>query len=284
MENFIISTDIGKDVDDAVAITYAIAAGVPIKAIITTSYDPIESAIICENILKNLKKLYPDVSNIELYYGSNKPLTMGLNDPLIYKGGFSEGAFSIECYHPVRHKFKECSIIAIGPLTNIPTVLENSEIKSIYFMAQALEEGKKLLPDTKAYNLRCDPKAAEDTFKSLDKVGSVFIGKDIAYKVPLKKQDFEDIAATRHPVGVFIKEHALMSHEKFKTKMPEIYNRIYKGTDNISYCYDPLTVLAITNPDLFTFKDFNGHKIATDIKAKEAKDILIGTIVKGLSS
>jgi hypothetical protein len=96
------------------------------------------------------------------------------------------------------------------------------------------------------------------------------------------KEDFNKIAKTKHPAGIFLKDHALTSIDFFKNNVPELYDKIYKGTNKIAYCYDPLCMLAVTHPELFTWEKFGHHRIAVDIEAEKAKDILVTTIVEGL--
>ena len=278
----ILITDIGKDLDDAIALTYAIIEGIPLKAIIATSKDAEESAKICKNIIDAMSNKFPKAKEIKVYAGSTNPLKKrGESHSNTYKGDFSKGPFKTEKFDPL--KIEKDDIVSIGGLTDLLGLLENNRVKRVMFMGQALKDRTILAPDMKASNFRYDPFASEATFQFQDKIPFGFIGKDLAYKVPLTKTDLNEIGEIDHPVARFLKEHAFISFDFFKNNVPELYERIYKGTDNLSYCYDPLTMLAIKHPELFTFEKFNKHRIGVGIKAKEALDTLLSTLKEGLS-
>lgn len=269
-------TDIGKDIDDSVALTYALLAGVPIKTIITTSKDSIKAANICHNISKAL-----NAPGVKIYAGSTEPLKKkGISHGCTYTGKYTESDEQTEKFEPL--KVPADDIIAICPLTDVAKLLEHQRAKRIMFMGQANKEGLALVPDMEAYNFRCDPFASEIVFQYQEDVPFGFITKALAYRVPFTKTDFQQFADTGHPVGKFLQEHALETFEHFKEQVPELYERVYQGTDNISYCYDPLTVLAITNPDLFIFEKFEKHRIGVSIEAEKAKSKLMQTILAGL--
>ena len=274
-------TDIGKDVDDAVALTYAIIAGIPIKTIITTSKDAVDAGKICKNILDNLSDRYPRVKRIKIYAGSTEPLRRGVTHGCTYTGSFRRGDFSIEKFEPM--KVDKDDAIVICPLTDVARLMENGRIKRAIFMGQARKDGGALKANLDAYNFKCDPFASEVVFQFQNTVPFAFVGKTLAYRVPLRIPDFEMLAATGHPVGEFLANHAFETFDHFKTNVPEIYERVYKGTDNISYCYDPLTVLALKHPEIFIFEPFGDHRIAVDIFPDKAKSILLETLKKGLS-
>lgn len=274
-------TDIGKDVDDSVALIYAIIAGIPLKTIIVTSKSSVDSAKICHNIIDSLSDKYPLARNIKVYSGSTEPLKKGISHGNTYTGNFIRGDFPTKKFDPL--KTVRSDAIAICPLTDLAKLMEHDKVKRVMFMGQARKEGlSSLKADLQAYNFRCDPFASEIVFQFQDKVPFGFITKVLAYRVPFLKSDFESFAQTGHPIGKFLKDHAFESFEHFKRNVPELYERIYKGTDNISYCYDPLTVLAIKHPSLFIFEKFEKHRIGVDIDAEKAKSILMETIIKGL--
>lgn len=277
----ILITDIGKDIDDAVALTYAIISKIPIKCIITTSKDAIESAKICKNILNNLADQFPVSKNINIYSGSTEPLKKhGINHSNTYKGPFSKGDFDFDKFDPL--KIKKDDAISIAGLTDLSKLMENKRIKRVMFMGQARKDRESLLPDMDAYNFKCDPFASEVVFQFQESVPFGFIGKNLAYRVPFTRDDFIAFEETGHPVGKFLKDHAFKTFEFFKNNVPELYERVYRGTNNISYCYDPLTVLAIKHPELFLFEKFGKHRIGVDIQADKAKENLMKTIIKGL--
>lgn len=273
-------TDIGKDTDDAVALTYAIVAGVPIKTIITTSKNADNGAAICQNILDALADHYPAAGKIKVVSGSTKPIRGGEIHANTYWGPFSKYDKAFDKCDALRVPIDD--VLAVCPLTDLVPLMEANRVNRVMFMGQAKKDGQTLQPDMEAYNFRCDPFASEAVFQFQDRTPFGFIGKTLAYRVPFTKGDFDAFEKTGHPVGAFLKDHAHTTFDVFKNNVPELYERVYKGTDNISYCYDPLTVLAVKHPNLFTFEKFGHHRIGADIDAEKAKETLVGSIVKGL--
>lgn len=278
----ILITDIGKDIDDAVALIYSIIAGVPIKTVVTTTKDAFEAARICQNILNHLSDRYPAAKEVRVYTGSTKPLKHGITHDNIYKGDFSKGPLSLEKLDFL--KAEPDDAIVIGPLTDLAKLMEHDKINRAIFMGQARKDHTELVPDMEAYNMRCDPFASEACFQFQEKVPFAFVGKTLAYRVPFTHSHFDRFEKTGHPVGKFLKEHSVASFDFFKTNVPDLYERIYKGTDNISYCYDPLTMVAVRHPHYFVFEKFGRHRFAADIEADAVKDHIVTTIEKGLTS
>jgi len=276
----ILLTDIGRDVDDAVALTYAIISGVPLKYIVTTSKDAVESANICQNIINILSEKYPSAKKIKVLSGSTKSRKDGKIPGNFYKGKLSKGNFSFDNFDKLH--IKKSDAIVIGPHTDLLSLIENNMIKRVLFMGQAKKDGTSLDPDMEAYNFRCDPFASEAVFQFQEIVPFAFVGKNLAYKVPLTKEDFHRIADSGNPIGEFIRDHALESFELFKKENYEKYEKLYGGTNYIFYCYDPLTIMAVTNPELFIFEEFGKHRIGVALDGEKAKEKLISTISRGL--
>lgn len=268
----IIFTDIGKDTDDALAITYAAAKGLDISEVVITSGQPGMSAAIARNLLNGL-----GLEKVPVTIGSNKSIKKEKFHNNIYKGDFCKSDSKFEKFDP--DKLSPGTAVMIGPMTDALKALEKGKIKDAFIMAQTKDKDK---PDDKAYNFRCDMDASEDLFSKRGKISFNIVGKEQAYKVPLKKPDFDKLANTKHPVGVFLKDHAEQSFEHFKKSLPDVYERAYKGTDNMAYCYDPLTIAVIVNPSLVSYSDEKGIKMADSIKGSEAKKEILETILKFL--
>ena len=271
----ILITDIGKDPDDAFALTYALLSGLPIQTVITTCKDSGFSANIARNLIDMLGK------NCSVVTGSSDPLPGGLNRSNIYHGKLEQSKAIIK--HLNVESLLPDFVVCIGPLTDLKRLLEAGKVTKVLFMGQANAENGNVTADLNSYNFKCDPQATEDCFKFRDTVRFAFIGKQLAYQVPLYQDDIAAIGNMKHPVAKFLAEHARMSHEAFKTRMPEIFNRIYKGTNVMSYCYDPLTMVALTNPGLFTFESIGQHRVGAGIDAAAVKRTLMETLARGLS-
>jgi len=278
----ILITDIGKDPDDAFALTYAVIMGLPISDVIITTKESAASAHICWNILNNLSDRYPTAKNIKIHAGSIKPVKGDSS----FRDNYYHGIFSE--LGPVPNKFEALKIqlgdcVIIGPLTDFLELLKNNRARRAVFMAQCRKDHNEILPDMESYNLRCDPFATEAAFQFQDRIPYAFIGKNLAYQVPFTTQDIDALEALSHPVARFLADHAYQSFEAFKARMPDLFEKKYKNTNNMSYCYDPLTILAITNPDLFIFEKFGRHRIGVSINAARAKETLFSALMNGLN-
>lgn len=260
----IIFTDIGKDTDDSMALTYAVAKGIKIAEVVITASQPKESAAIARNLLDTL-----GAEDVAVTVGSNKAQNGQQFHDNIYKGSFSDSDTKFEEFSP--DKEGSALVAIIGPATDAARL--KGDIKKSYIMAQVTDDGE---PDEKAYNFKCDMDAAKEY---LNKKSSIhLVGKEQAYKVPLKKADFEKLARTGHPAGSFLLDHAMQSFEHFKNSLPEVFERAYKGTDNISYCYDPLTIAAIAIPSLLKYAKRGHVNMAVKIDGQKAKDEIFNTI------
>lgn len=280
----ILITDIGKDPDDAIALVYAILAGVPITDVVVTTKETVKSCNIVHHILEGLADRYPQARYIQVFAGSTAPVKKHAKPfhTNIYQGSFCDTGPIPEKFEPLKIEDPD-DVVAIGPLTDLMHLLERDRVKRVIFMGQPKKDHDLLAADLDSYNFRCDPFASEAVFQFQDRVPYAFIGKQLAYKVPLTTQDIDRIAAVKHPVAEFLVDHVYQSFEEFKKRMPEVWESKYKGTDNLSYCYDPLTMLAVKEPGLFTFEKFGLHRIGANIEAKRAKGILLGALSRGLS-
>lgn len=274
----ILFTDIGKDPDDAFALTYAICSGIPIQAVVTTCRDCEASARIAQNLIAGL--LGPG-KGPQVLVGSSEPLPGGLNHTNIYHGSMETPGAPLRSFDPMTIAPDEA--VCIGPLTDLKRLMEAGKVTKALFMGQANVENGVVSADPSSYNFKCDPQATEACFRFKDSIPFGFIGKQLAYQVPFYLEDIEAIGGIQHPVAKFLADHARKSHEEFKTRMPEIFDRIYKGTNVMSYCYDPLTMVALTNPSLFTFESVGQHRVGTSIDAPAVKRTLLETLTRGLS-
>lgn len=274
-------TDIGKDIDDAVSLVYSIISGIPLKSVVVTTKDIVPAAKICQNIIDHLSDRYPAAKDIKVYLGSKEPLKKGISHDNIYKGKFSKGDMQFDKLDA--SKISPGDAIVIGPLTDLARLMRNGKINRAIFMGQAKKDHTELIADLEAYNMRCDPFASEICFQYQDRIPLAFVGKTLAYRVPFTHTHFDRLKATGHPVGEFLKDHSTTFFDFFKSNVPDLYERIYKGTDNISYCYDPLTTVAVKHPSYFIFEKFGHHRFAVDVEADKVQEHIVSTIEKGLS-
>jgi inosine-uridine nucleoside N-ribohydrolase len=184
----IIDTDIGTDIDDTLAICYAIGKGVDINLISTVHGISEFRAKIARMIVDSFdgKGFSSIVSkSVPVVYGENAPLKQRqifvsgiegkclsdvditkLNSLKIEGGAYLKIADSINTNYALG---KKTNIIAIGPLTNIAKVFLNNpgietKIDNIYMMGNVIITPDNYYLNYRAHNFKVDPEAADIVF------------------------------------------------------------------------------------------------------------------------
>ena len=172
-----IDTDIGDDIDDALAIRYALAAGCEITGISTVFRNAKRRAQITKALIRTCGK-----AEIPVYAGTDSPLVAYI--PVFEEDAAQSGDFvpcqylsgmEQECYEAghgvdalldaVRAQPGEITLVPIGPLTNIALAIRKEpetmrQLKGITLMGGCFA---KKFPE---WNIRCDPEAARIVFTS----------------------------------------------------------------------------------------------------------------------
>lgn len=284
----LVYTDDGRDVDDIEAITYLQGStNSYIAGIVTTHMMPDRRAMIARAIMNSFNE--PD---IPIGVGSIFPL--GKEDDLLVKylrehtieNRTYEGEGMIECFpdsiglmHELIDRYgSKLSIAVLAPMTDLAKAVQQdrnnfSKVGRLYIQGQAKVEGKKLVPDESAYNLKEDMEAASIVFSLQDKVAMTFLGKYAAYQTPLLREDFYTFERTGHPVGKYLRIHAEKGLECFVKRAPDVFKKVFgipadedayeafKKLDKLSNPYDALTVMALAKPGLFSGVKIGKHKL-----------------------
>lgn len=123
-------------------------------------------------------------------------------------------------------------------------------IKRIYFQGQVYFKNKKICADMQSYNFTQDPEAIQHILHY--KIPMTFVGKYIAYEVPITKDYFTLLAKKNPSVGTLLYQRAQEWKKKFKKLNPEIFEKLYGKDSNImSYPYDLITAIAINKEKMF---------------------------------
>src|SRR5699024_7544534 len=195
----IIDTDIGSDIDDAMALALAIKSfEIEIKGI-TTVYGDVD---LRARLAKKLLDL-GDCPNIGVYAGIEKPL---LRERDVWMAGhegdgvLDEGEIiSYESQHAVDFIIDtimnapgEVTLILIGPLTNIATAIIREpriadNVKEIILMGGVtrLSKDSLHLPITE-HNIHSDPEAASVVFNSSAAI--TMVGVDVTHQVTIGRE------------------------------------------------------------------------------------------------
>lgn len=212
MVKVILDTDIGTDVDDAMALALAVKSPeIDIEGV-TTVYGDVQ---LRARLAKKLLTLGGD-SDTPVYAGIEKPLLH--NREIFWPGHEGEGVLTdnddltIASQHAVdfiintvMHHPGEVTLVPIGPLTNIasaiirePEIVEN--VKEIVLMGGVTRLGDNgaELPFIE-HNIKCDPEAASLVFSSGAPI--TMVGLDVTMKVSITKNDKDQLRASGKPLN-----------------------------------------------------------------------------------
>jgi purine nucleosidase len=147
----------------------------------------------------------------------------------------------------VRANPGEISIVAIGPLTNVATVLKSDPtiaplIKSIVIMGGSLSGGN--ITPAAEFNFYVDPEAARIVFDS--GIPLTMVGLDVTRKVIIREEQVRALEAAQTPV----------SQAAGKILRANLDRLNKAGNANGFAMHDPLTVAQLVDPSVVTLKDF----------------------------
>jgi inosine-uridine nucleoside N-ribohydrolase len=147
----------------------------------------------------------------------------------------------------VRSNPGEITIAAVGPLTNIATVLKSDPgiaklIKSFALMGGSLSGGN--ITPAAEFNFYVDPEAARVVFDS--GVPILMVGLDVTRKVLLRESHVRTLEAAQTPVS-----------QAAAKIMRATLGRIAKTNDEtVVAMHDPLTIASLIDPSVITLRDY----------------------------
>ena len=255
-QKIIIDTDPG--VDDAMAI-YLAFADPRLEVLGLTS---VFGNVWVEQATRNALYLaetahYP----CDVAAGADKPLVITPNDPSHFVHG-EEGFGDLPAQHPakaadprpahiylsetIRAHSGEVILCPVGPLTNIANLLAYdpdivNHVQKVVIMGGAGFVAGNVTPFAEA-NIWNDPHAADIVFAANWRVE--MIGLDVTTQVACPPEDFAWLAKQAPDLGGFIHDAAIF------------YTRFYHSVigRNVCLMHDPSAIIAITNPEFFTFE------------------------------
>jgi inosine-uridine nucleoside N-ribohydrolase len=149
--------------------------------------------------------------------------------------------------HIVRANPGEITIAAVGPLTNIATVLKSDPgiakmIKSFALMGGSLSGGN--ITPAAEFNFYVDPEAARVVFDS--GVPIAMVGLDVTHKVLLRESHVRTLEAAQNPVS-----------QAAGKIMRATLGRIAKTNDEtVVAMHDPLAIASLIDPTVVTLRDY----------------------------
>jgi purine nucleosidase len=213
MNRIIIDTDIGSDIDDAIAVALAMRSPEIVIEGVTTVYGDVD---LRARIVKKMLQ-YGKREDVRVYAGINKPL---LHNREIWMSGHEgegilaeEDKLEYESQHAVDFIIDtvmknpgEITLIPIGPLTNIaasiirePQVAKN--VKEIILMGGVTRLGDNGIDmRTVEHNIVCDPEAASLVFNSIAPI--VMVGLDVTMNVIITEVERQRLHETGDPLNM----------------------------------------------------------------------------------
>jgi inosine-uridine nucleoside N-ribohydrolase len=147
----------------------------------------------------------------------------------------------------VRANPGEITIVAVGPLTNIGTLLRSDPeiatmIPQVVIMGGSLSGGN--ITPAAEFNLYVDPEAARIVFDS--GIPLTMVGLDVTEKVLLREEHVAILERAQNPVS-----------QAAGKIMRATMNRTHRGIDpTVIAMHDPLTVASLIDPQLLKFQDY----------------------------
>ncbi|MBI4095406.1 MAG: nucleoside hydrolase [DPANN group archaeon] len=250
MKKVWIDTDIGTDVDDLLALIYALKnPELKVMGASTVIGDSEKRAKIAAETANLLGKA------IEAAPGANLPM---LSDGKNYWCGYEGDGMDLQ-KTKIGRPATAClqnivtdpsyTIACIAPMTNIATAANLSGsliLAELYIMGQA-----------GSHNFRVD-KPASDIVKYCS-TGKTLVTTDVAKKVYLTKEEMFGLKTGNAELDKAIYTNAgnWLKHSPYKDRF---------------YLYDPLTVAAVARPDLLKFENISGIRTSVSVKADKFKE------------
>lgn len=257
-EKIIIDTDIGSDVDDAIAIAYGVATNLEIILITTVHGDAQLRAKIAKKLTMQLGVDIPTAAGVSkpikqkyLYLTGregkdyvNEEETLAINENGI--DALIETIYT--------HK-NNVSIAALGPLTNIALAIEKDPkiityVNHIYMMGNALLRQDEYILNYRCHNFKVDPEAVDIVFASA--IPKTIITTEIGKRQGLTREQLHLLAESTQPALQYLGKSAkdwldFIEHEK-------------------AYLYDPLVIQHCIDPTLTTKRYYGKDAVTIDVK------------------
>ena len=228
IKKILLDTDIGDEIDDAMALYFAMSDGIEIVGITTVYKNTDERARISKRLLKLFGRGY---ENVPVFAGHGTPVAEGeqeyphtchyhealSSDEYAPDGGKDDAIdFIIDC---CERYGEELAVVAIGPFTNIARAIEKNRA-AIGKAGKVVIMGGAYYRQYADWNVMCDVEAAEIMFKGLDNLECV--GADVTHQTVLEREEHEamlyckkDAAAVE--IGELIKLWSVVNPDRYPT-------------------------------------------------------------------
>ena len=248
--------DCDPGIDDSLAIMMALSSD---------ELDVVGITIVCGNSpvemgFENAKKVLKHMNRLDVpvFMGANKPLKKDYVNALDTHGedGLGESFLdSVEGYEQQEDavsflsrtlRQEKCSVIAIGPMTNLAHLIEKDEqafngIDTLVSMGGSYKSHGNCSPVAE-YNYWEDPEAASIVYQHMKKIGKMIhmIGLDVTRKIVLTPELLDYFEELDFKQGDFVR------------KITKFYFKFHLEWEHLVGCVinDPLAVAYFLNPSI----------------------------------
>ncbi|HHY24155.1 MAG TPA: nucleoside hydrolase [Clostridiaceae bacterium] len=240
-KKIIIDTDIGDDIDDALAVAFALnSPELELIGITTVFRNTDARAKIAANLLQLAKR------DVPVYAGCRQPILNREDDlqiPCQYSKDMDEFTYNKEIHavdyiiNTVMESDGDITLVPIGPLTNIGmAILKCPELKTK--LKGIVLMGGCFYFHHNEWNIYCDPEAAKIVFESGIPIKA--IGLDVTLKCRLSENDLDIIDKSESPVTKFLSQ---------------LIRRWRDTSKSLPILHDPLAVCSVFNDNILEMQN-----------------------------
>lgn len=253
MHTIILDTDIGSDVDDALALATVLGSeSVNLLGITTVYGDTKLRTRIAHHLCHIANRSTPVFAGVETPLSGRQVWSTGSEG----KAFSNLNRYALEdktavefLVEAVNQNPGEIEVIAIGPLSNIATAIVQAtdfakNVKQLWIM------GGDFTKEKIEHNFKCDIAAAKIVLES--EISITILDLPSSQKTIIKKNEIEQIKSSGK-LGPIL--------------YTEILNWIQPRNQDWTIPHDPIAVIAMLEPELFSFSDKGSVQIGEDGKS-----------------
>lgn len=247
-DKILIDTDIGDEIDDALALYLAMRLGMDIVGVTTVFKNTRERARIAKRLLKLFGNGYGEVP---VYAGEQVPIAekeTELNHTCHYSEELDkqdyapngEGNDTLDFMIDCCKKYgKRLTLVAIGPLTNIARVIQR-EPNVLDRIDKVVIMGGAYFKQYADWNVMCDVEAARLVFEQVKTLECV--GADVTHRLLLNTVDLQKLMSLSGKSGAdgYVGKLMTLWQKENPTRLPALH--------------DPLAVYYAAFPDICSMK------------------------------
>jgi purine nucleosidase len=246
-QKILIDTDIGDDIDDALALALALRSPeIELLGVTTVFGATLRRAQLAAHLLGIVGRedvpVAPGIAQpLQLHHRpSGVPQAAVLDERAVFPA-ISQLAAPDFIIQTAQAHFGRVTLVCIGPLTNVAVALTKEPGLFMALQRIILMGGSSSTP-LPEWNIRSDVRAAQTVLGS--GVPITLIGLNVTKRCQLGASDIEQLRHSEEPLA-----HLL-------SRLIAVWQRHRpRGQPALPYLHDPLTLAALCCPDLFTFEE-----------------------------